>query len=741
MRDNTNPNRGNGLASTDEGAAEALLSFADNETVYDKTVTGYNPNTTSGGFSRFFAAQQSLPLSYKLNDTGICTGTDYALCNAGIDTVSAPKIKIEDANDKTGRPVFWAFANRFVNTGSQTKHFDKVCTDTICDIVTDGNYRDYEMQLESAGNRANKLCDYVGNCIESKLQFRVVANTINSATSNLSIASNSTTADGKIIANGNNTYKLSYALKDAHGNQVVPVKSLENAGTPIKSVETAATFVNGLNENQLKNSGGIGTKLVTATNLRPGVVTVTSAANSINSDGIIAMTEATTGGPTGVYELALSSKVPTQAAYPYLSDRAKLAVTSINNDTTKINAPANITYPKTGADRLGYGTLTATAGTSAPFSVIDKGGIGESEGFKNIILNEANYGKVTYASANAVPFVNLATRYPNFEFASPYVYGLNGMQVLIDGQYGDHYKKLYTIDSSVPNYNIYEKYVVAYNTDKDEQPGVLDYKIRKSASDAVVDISPGVRYTGNGNLPIFGPSMVVQPYDIKGAGGSGYFAEVQMNTRADRMPYDTTKLRTGFVSALTYEAVGNIIQLPSVGRGLTQMDGETPLDQYASTRNYFDDTYTIGKAGLVTPTTLTVNIDGVGIIGLTNRYNTLTTDTGGTQKNVEVETELNRTTLIASIKQNVANLSRGLGTKTSTAAKRWCIGGTINLETTDLSACTVTNGGESLIFIDGNTTIECSNANNTCKVDSRKSLIVKNGSLYLKSNISTLTTA
>lgn len=47
--------------------------------------------------------------------------------------------------------------------------------------------------------------------------------------------------------------------------------------------------------------------------------------------------------------------------------------------------------------------------------------------------------------------------------------------------------------------------------------------------------------------------MEFQSYDIAGATGSGFSAEVQMNSRLDRMPYDMTKLRTGFVSAITYE--------------------------------------------------------------------------------------------------------------------------------------------------------------------------------------------
>lgn len=83
----------------------------------------------------------------------------------------------------------------------------------------------------------------------------------------------------------------------------------------------------------------------------------------------------------------------------------------------------------------------------------------------------------------------------------------------------------------------------------------------------------------------------------------------------------------------------------------------TPQGQYEAVRNYFDDSYTIGNVSTA-PATLTANINNIAIIGLSNRYNTLTTDVNGAEKNVNVEGELNRTTLVASIKQNVASVSR-----------------------------------------------------------------------------------
>ncbi|MDD2745175.1 MAG: hypothetical protein PHU93_01435, partial [Candidatus Gracilibacteria bacterium] len=390
----------------------------------------------------------------------------------------------------------------------------------------------------------------------------------------------------------------------------------------------------------------------------------------------------------------------------------------------------------------------ANAGASNPMVVTNTGGIGESAGFQNITLDQANYGKVSYVDAAPVTLAALSGRSANFEFASPYVYGLNGMRVLIDGQYGDHFKKLYTIDPSVPNYNVYEKYVVAHDTDTDEQPKWLDYKIRENAAATPTNMSSGIRYTTNGNFPIFGTSMDQKSYDIAGASGSGsgFPVEVQMSSKPT-LTYDNTKLRTGFVSAVTYQipSTSEYVQLPSIGRGLTKADGLTALNPYEMVRNFFDGSYTIGKSTTTIPTTLSSTINDIAIIGLSNQYNTLTTDSGGTQKNVNVEGELNRTALIANIKQNVATVSRGMGAKTATTGKHWCDPSAINggvisdLYDTNLAACTIDVNGEKIIFVDGNTTLKCTQGSgNTCMIDDKRALIVKNGSLYIKSNISTL---
>lgn len=158
-------------------------------------------------------------------------------------------------------------------------------------------------------------------------------------------------------------------------------------------------------------------------------------------------------------------------------------------------------------------------------------------------------------------------------------------------------------------------------------------------------------------------------------------------------------------------------------------------------RNYFSDTYTLKTGGNITFTPM---ISGIAITGLTNKYNPLTTDTGGTKANVNVGEELTRYSLITSIKKNVSLLSAGFKPSDDVSgSKRWCNGLEINqafidnIANSPANICTQVINGETISFIDGNATINCG-LSTDCHVYSKRSIIVKNGSLAIKSNITSL---
>lgn len=596
-------------------------------------------------------------------------------------------------------------------------------------LASNETYRYYDTQFLTNG--ISQLCDLVGNCINPQLKFRVVANTLNNTQSHVSLAT-VTDSSGKMMANGIDAYKFTYALRDAYGNKVVPVYSEENA-TNIKTVSTQTRFLNGLAADQRTNSP-TGAKLVTATDNEADNLSVDLSA--INTSGNLLMQEDISKKPNGNYSVAFASKVPSTGFYPYLSSSSALRLQSIDNSADG-SVSGDITYPRTGSSRLGYFTNTqATAGTTNGLVVPNTGNLSESGGFSNISVNENDYGKYAYANASNVPFDTLSSRSVNLEYASPYLYGLVGFKTLIDGQYMQHYKKLYTIGSSggIGSPTVYERNLVAYNTDKDEQPGVLNFDIRKTGTTDNSLFNEGAGYPA-ATTAFFPGSLISKNFDIAGAGSSGFSAEVQMSAIPGHAAYDKTKLRTAFVSGLTYNIGGNTIFLPSVARNIKDASN-AGLDQYAMARNYYSNSYTIGSVPLPLQASM---ITDIAVTGLTNRYNAITTDVGGSKANSNVSTELSRPNLTATIKKNVAVQSAGFAPVGSPAGtKQWCGGMTINQAFLNSGNpdCTITVNGEEISFIDGNSTLDCGASD--CHVSKKRSIIVQNGSLTLKSNISTL---
>ena len=146
----------------------------------------------------------------------------------------------------------------------------------------------------------------------------------------------------------------------------------------------------------------------------------------------------------------------------------------------------------------------------------------------------------------------------------------------------------------------------------------------------------------------------------------------------------------------------------------------------------------LSTAGIIAP------VSDIAITGLTNKYNAITTDTGGTKANVNVGGELTRYDLVTNVKKNVVLLSAGLQPSTDASGqKKWCAGTTIdqafiNGTSGTATDCTVTTpDGETISFVDGNSTVNCGVSVN-CHLNGRRSIIVKNGSLYVKSNVTTL---
>lgn len=263
-----------------------------------------------------------------------------------------------------------------------------------------------------------------------------------------------------------------------------------------------------------------------------------------------------------------------------------------------------------------------------------------------------------------MPFSGLTARYVGFEFASPFVYGLENMTMgsLTNNTFVEHTKKLYTLSGAFNAFNptVYEKILVAYtNTNgKDGQPGILDFRMRpvgSTGSGAI--INPGVCYKGGSCDAMFltGSTPAVSPVSNNLPITESTKVEVIMSPIAALVPYTDANLHRGFASAISYSLDGNIIKLPSVARDINTASN-TYLDQFDMARYYFSDEYSLGYSSARVQDTAKVITD-IAITGLSNRYNGVTTSTEGTKANVDIGAELNRYSLVTSIKKNVSLLS------------------------------------------------------------------------------------
>ncbi len=727
VRDNTPPNR---LVSESDNklAIERLLRFGDNlTTVWDKTTTNptaYNPEI-AGAVSRFIAANAAQTLYSNLSDVGIGSSPSADMFNAGLDRSGGLRLDIEQSALLNSYDPVFTYWDRWTNVLTRTKNFSNV------DLARTNGYRKYKTQMSA-------LCDLVGNCLDPKLEFRVVAAWLDKNASTLAITGATQSVPWKVIANGSDSYKLSYTLNDVYYNRIVPVVAPENGWAQIKNIDSTINFQNGLFADQKSNTPS-GAKLVTAADLEIDNSTFT---NNINIGGAISMKELPNTN-NGIFSISLVSKVPTRGMYPYLSANSTLNVTSIVN-TASGSAPAGSTYPP-----VGYFNDTTSPAGSTNIITYNSGGIAQSLNNLGFIFDDTNYGNVTGGIAN---FTNLGTTYKAFlEFASPAVYGLENMTLgtLTNSVFVSHTKKLFTLGGVTPR--LYEKILVAYKdttpskfidtNGKDGQPGVIDFSIRTAGSTGSGTlINPGACSSGPCAITnMFGTAgtPVGYPFSI----GNSTNVEIAMSPIPSRMPYINSNIHKGYVSALMYNVGSDLIQLPSVARDILN-NAWANLNQYDMTRAYFDDAYKLDfSTGTVQ--NLAVTFNDIAITGLSNRYNGITTGTGGTKGNVNIGKELTRMDLVTTIKKNVAILSAGFG---PSAWKKWCANATtidqyfINNDISSPSKdCTQIINGETISFIDGNATIACDLlGDNICHIANKRSIIVKNGSLYVKSNITTI---
>lgn len=737
IKDNTAPNRDSAWSISERTAILNLLSFPDNNTVFDTTLAPSNVINSTNGFSRYLKADDSLGLKYKLDDTWInCTPVED--CNAWLNTWAWLEINIENSDTPSTNNQNIVFSNRFDNYWTKNVNFSKVDND----LNSNSTYRHYWTSYTSEWI-GNKICDLVWNCIEPTLSFRVVSTWLNNNNSTLSVG-----WDTKVFANWSDSYNFSYSLKDEFWNKIVPVTSVENWNTVIKNIETKVNFTNWLYTDQ-RSDNLTWNRLVKITDNQLAIdekswifstTTINSNPEYINAE------EDSTKTPNGIYSFDVQSEVPSNELYPYLSANSTLKLDSINNKATWI----------TGASIYNIWTFDDTISINGTDSFVnwnDWGLYEDPNSFYDLGINTSDYWKITFNNNSNVSFTSLNSRLLNFPFASPFVYWYNNYLALRNGLYMKHSKVLHSFDSSITDYNIYEKNLVCETdplnpTCTDEQYTwawwrlILNYNLREGTETYTWELINDWVYLNNvlTGLDFFwlwnASSIATKLWLLNSSVPTSVDSEIGMNT-LDDYSYDNDTLKTWLVTWLVYKIWTDNVYLPSIWKWISWAWWSS-LGQFDLSRNYYSNTYTLWWV----TNNLITSITDIAVTWLLNNLDQLTTENENYKAAVKIDWWLERYWLLKTFQENVTLYSKWLMSKDYTwSSKKWCDGLTVtDLSATNssLSDCTVTLAGwEVVSYIDWEVTLECSWS---CEVPAwiKRTIIVKNSVLSIKSDITTL---
>ncbi|MDD4530140.1 MAG: hypothetical protein PHO80_01140, partial [Candidatus Gracilibacteria bacterium] len=706
----------------------------------------------------------------------------YSLHNAGLIYNSGAgniKYNIEKSNDSSDKQDYTILPNNLVfkyDAPTISHNFSKVDGN---DLVTNGTYRKYSSDIKSNGlngQRFDGICDLVGNCTKPTPVYRVVANVLNFDNSKVQIGPGDKTND-RILANASDNYNLNFWLKDEFNNKIVPVFSHENGllQNQVKKVDSKLDFINGLHEDQTTFSGDKKAKvtnLETDDSFDPSALnavgsTITfyennlGATNSVgsnnrtcNSDGTI--TEIGTKGPNGCYRTKYASAVPTVGSYPYLYTGAIFEVSNLNIKASKDISQAG-TYGTLGSfdQNALNGTTNIVKGPTDKFITPKEDSAG-TIGFLEYstdrvtsIQDNTTYGKYTFNKQGIVNFSDLNYKY-NFEFASPLVYGYKNFNSLNLSQRSSFKGILENLSTNnITNFNVIEKNLVSYedpyNKDKETQ-GEINFLNKTD------NINEGVFH---GKNPLIANTFGSNPISgiINTIGSRIEFPlEISMEPKSG-IVYDKTKLSIGLASSIVYNTDLGTIKIPSVGRGICLEGASTKTNEYPMSYKYFTNGYSLCEK-LVNPNPTagngnrTYGMDEIAITGLSNKYINLTTETQNLDANVNIGGEILRYDLLSTIKKNIKEVESGFLASQLNNNKSWCSnsssiitieGDNLNNGSIPLDKCTINNNGESITFIKGNAKIACGTGGpyDVCKVSNKRTIIVKDGALYIGSNITT----
>lgn len=551
------------------------------------------------------------------------------------------------------------------------------------------NYRNYEVQFRTPGINWNKICDAAGNCIDWNTvlsAFRAIAENISKSKSDLNI--NSINAGPILAWNYRNIwanwYKMNYSLKDIYWNAIRQIYDEDNV--QVRKNSSIIWFENWLNEKQvdldytqigLWYSTSSYSWAVLVKDMDGNELINPTAWNELELDDKLELSEVNNNS-NWIFNTTIYSALPTVWGYKYMKDSAMLILNKIEN--TVVDNPARV-YNWVGIAKTDIDYTWATNGKY--FSITNN----ITEDINNRFNLTANslddYGKLNPANSSYSKDLTFANDEINLEYWSPIIYDAENFNILRDGIDSEHDKNFTELISST--YRLYERYFDASQT----------LWSTYSSSD-------------NDNASFYIDEVL-----------ENQFIETSTNDDSYKVQYKAEQWKNfdtwWYVSYLKYQVDWVWFNIPSISRWVSGLWNDLKASAYYPT----NISASWGISHLTQDIAITWLVNKVD--GLSNNWPQIWLSS------LDLERPYTRAELLEKLKKKIFTVNK---------VGNWCSWSTtaLNESVWNSTSCTFDLNWEIVSFYEWDVEISCET---TCNVTDKRTLIVKDWRVTIKSNINT----
>ena len=563
-------------------------------------------------------------------------------------------------------------------------------------------YRYYRASLisvdEDWNTYPNKICDKVWNCTQiSPIVFRVVANKLDNNNSKVKIATNLT--NNRMLANKQSNYILYFKLKDKYKNKILPVYSQED-NQNVKKVSLSADFKNGLYLNQIDKSWNYWTFKEDMENDDNGLATISSFSNNIS------FSENPQFSPDGIYKFKIYSLVPTFDYYPWEWNKSKLVLKKINFKAVEV-------WNNNIVKSLWIFNENKFKGTTGYISLNTWSMWYQDTINRYFTVNKDEYWKIdnnNYSTLDS--FANKSQKKIKFSFASPVLVWLNKLKSLSEWVKNYYYYRIWNFDTGfITKNNIQLNESWKYNTFYDLFQWSDWYSEYKTD-----------------NISIEWTGILASPYKLDLINNfTGILKEIKKYTKLSIDPtlaafYDKNNSNIALWTKLVYKNWWDTVILPSDGRWVSNNINEYWTNEYWDSLSMFDGTFSSTTMNNYNNWELSPLVQSIKILwNVQAKWRVWNISDIIKNRHISIWWDIHKWQVKNNVRKKISEITRGR------KRHNWNVTTISNINSLPSESFKI--GYETIVPINWNVDIW------SLWIDRQLTIIVKDGSVYIKGNI------